>query len=59
MANNPDLIWWIAKHTEALSRAGEKPESHKSYKTWAKDMKKETLSEYMGYDTGSDDGEDE
>ena len=59
MANNPDLLWWIAKHVEALSRAGEKPESHKSYKTWSKDMKKEALAEYMGYDAGSDDGEDE
>jgi hypothetical protein len=59
MANNPDLLWWIAKHVEVLSRAGEKPESHKSYKTWAKDMKKEALAEYMGYDAGSDDGEDE
>ena len=58
MANNPDLIWWIAKHIEALSRAGEKPESHKSYKTWAKDMKKEALAEYMGYDAGSDEEED-
>ncbi len=59
MANNPDLLWWIAKHVEVLSRTGEKPESHKSYKTWAKDMKKEALTEYMGYDAGSDDGEDE
>ena len=59
MTNNPDLIWWIAKHIEALSRAGEKPESHKSYKAWAKDMKNESLAEYMGWDVDAGADEDD
>ena len=56
LANNQDAIWWVAKHVEALS-VGDKPDWHKSYKDWAKDIKNIALAEYMGWDV--DEGADE
>ena len=49
LANNYEALWWVAKHVEELS-AGDKPEWHKSYKEWAKQVKIVALAEYMGCD---------
>ena len=46
--NNPDAIWWVAKHVEALSAAAEKPDWHASYKLWAKDEKVDAIDAFMG-----------
>ena len=48
IANNPDAIWWVAKHVEALSAAAEKPDWHASYKLWAKDEKVDAIDAFMG-----------
>ncbi len=48
IANNPDAIWWVAKHIEALSAAVEKPDWHASYKLWAKDEKVDAIDAFMG-----------
>ena len=48
IANNPDAIWWVAKHVEALSAATEKPDWHASYKLWAKDEKVDAIDAFMG-----------
>ncbi len=47
ISNNPDAIWWVAKHVEALSAAIEKPDWHASYKLWAKDEKVDAIEAFM------------
>jgi hypothetical protein len=53
LPNNQDAIWWVAKHVEALSVAGDKPEWHESYKKWAKQNKEEAIETYMNTVTAS------
>ena len=58
LANNQDAIWWVAIHVKALG-AGDKPDWHKSYKDWVKDIKNIALAEYMGWDVDAGADEDE
>ena len=46
--NYHDIIWWCAKHIEALG-VGDKPDWHKSYKEWASDHKNEALTKYIPF----------
>ena len=46
--NYHDIIWWCAKHIEALG-VGDKPDWHKSYKEWASDHKNEALNKYIPF----------
>jgi hypothetical protein len=46
--NYHDIIWWCAKHIEALG-VGDKPDWHKSYKDWASDHKNEALDKYIPF----------
>ena len=46
--NYHDIIWWCAKHIEALG-VGDKPDWHKSYKEWASDHKNEALAKYIPF----------
>jgi hypothetical protein len=47
IANNPDAIWWVDKHVEALGLSLEKPDWHKSYKDWAKDEKIDAIEAFL------------
>ena len=47
IANNPDAIWWVDKHVEALGLHVEKPDWHKSYKDWAKDEKIDAIEAFL------------
>ena len=46
--NYHDIIWWCAKHIEALG-VGNKPDWHESYKKWASDHKNESLNKYIPF----------
>ena len=46
--NYHDIIWWCAKHIEALG-VGDKPDWHDSYKKWAADHKTEALNKYIPF----------
>jgi hypothetical protein len=46
--NYHDIIWWCAKHIEALG-VGDKPDWHKSYKEWASDHKNEAITKYIPF----------
>ena len=48
LKNYHDIIWWCAKHIEALG-VGDKPEWHDSYKKWAADHKNEALNKYIPF----------
>lgn len=48
LKNYHDIIWWCAKHIEALG-IGDKPEWHDSYKKWAADHKNEALHKYIPF----------
>ena len=48
LKNYHDIIWWCAKHIEALG-VGDKPEWHDSYKKWASDYKNDALNKYIPF----------
>ena len=48
LKNYHDIIWWCAKHIEALG-VGDKPEWHDSYKKWAADHKNEAINKYIPF----------
>jgi hypothetical protein len=46
LENNYEAIWWCVKHAEALIK-GDRSDGFDKYCTWAKDVKRETLKEYI------------
>ncbi len=52
LENNYEAVWWCAKHIEALIK-GDRSDGFDKYCTWAKDVKREALKEYIPLVAGS------
>jgi hypothetical protein len=52
LENNYEAIWWCVKHSEALIK-GDRSDGFDKYCTWAKDVKREALKEYISPAAGA------
>ncbi len=52
LENNYEAIWWCVKHAEALIK-GDRSDGFDKYCTWAKDVKREALKEYISPTAGA------
>jgi hypothetical protein len=52
LENNYEAIWWCVKHAEALIK-GDRSDGFDKYCTWAKDVKREALKEYISPAAGA------
>jgi hypothetical protein len=52
LENNYEAIWWCVKHAEALIK-GDRSDGFDKYCTWAKEVKREALKEYISPAAGA------
>ena len=52
LENNYEAIWWCVKHAEALIK-GDRSDGFDKYCSWAKDVKREALKEYISPAAGA------
>ena len=52
LENNYESIWWCVKHAEALIK-GDRSDGFDKYCSWAKDVKREALKEYISPAAGA------